>query len=48
MHFVSKTQWSMFMYQDLHDLHVSSGWTDLINGFVHAAFHVAQNARKAR
>jgi hypothetical protein len=46
MHFISKTQWRMFTYQDLHDLHVYSGWTVLITSLAHVAFHVARYASK--
>jgi predicted ferric reductase len=40
--FISKTPLTLFTYEDLHELHVFSGWTILVNGMTHAAFHIAR------
>jgi predicted ferric reductase len=42
MQLISKTPLSMFTYEDLHELHVFSGWTILINGLSHTVFHLAR------
>lgn len=39
MDFISRTPLSLFTYEDLHELHVFSGWLILINGSAHSVFH---------
>lgn len=40
MEFISHTPLSLFTYEDLHELHVFSGWVVLINSIAHAVFHL--------
>jgi ferric-chelate reductase len=40
MQFLSTTPFSMFTYQDLHDLHVYCGWIILLYGLLHTLFHL--------
>jgi hypothetical protein len=46
MEFISRTPLSLFFYQDLHELHVYCGWVVLIDGLLHALFHVLRWANQ--
>ena len=38
--FLQRTPLSMFLYTDLHELHIYCGWTILVCSLVHTAFHI--------
>ena len=40
MEFISKTPFSMFTNDDLHDFHVYCGWIVMIDGVTHGIFHL--------
>ena len=46
MEFISRTPLSLFFYQDLHELHVYCGWVVLIDGLLHALFHILRWANQ--
>ena len=46
MEFISHTPFSLFSYQDLHELHVYCGWVILIDGLVHTLVHLLRWANQ--
>ena len=40
MNFISKTPFSLYTNADLHDFHVCCGWIVMVDGVIHAIFHV--------
>lgn len=42
MEFIQHTPFSLFTYQDLHELHIYCGWVIFVDGILHTAFHIAR------